>query len=362
MQVYVYLIEYYNKTIPQSALLQLKEYLQLIKDSGIKILLRFAYETTEGQKQGPKTKDIQRHCSQLKTFFAENLQLFNSSVYAVQLGMIGLWGEGHGSAHRHNVKKVVQAVADMVPENTPIMVRTPEILSEVPTELEHRFSLHEDYVIGYNDPWVAIFTDSQYYGKVINKCKYGVTDGEMPWGRADVAIDMLGCIRTCVDFGFTTFSLAHNYTEEGEYHLKQWQNEYITADILKSNKFPYNPALLTDGKISVFDYLKYHLGYQLVASNLEFGESTASFMITNFGFACPYGYEMHIYVDGKEVASDNAYSYINLTQFSQQIYTIPYSGGDISISFVNSRDNSDAIRLFNKVEYTDGKNIIYQAN
>ena len=81
---------------------------------------------------------------------------------------------------------------------TPIMIRTPEMLSEVPSEIESRFGLHEDYVIGYNDPWVAIQTDSPYYGAVVNKCKHSVTDGEMPWGRANLEIDMLGCVKTCV--------------------------------------------------------------------------------------------------------------------------------------------------------------------
>ncbi|MDE6551168.1 MAG: DUF4874 domain-containing protein [Clostridia bacterium] len=358
MQVYVYLIEYYNTDIPDSALNQLKDYLELIESKGIKILLRFAYETTEGQKIGPRTKDIERHCSQLKVFFQDNLGLFNRTVYAAQLGMIGLWGEGHGSAHRHNVSKVIRAVADMIPENTPIMVRTPEMLSEVPSEIESRFSLHEDYVIGYNDPWVAIQTDSPYYGAVVNKCKHSVTDGEMPWGRANLDIDMIGCIRTCVDYGFTSFSIAHNYTEEGEYHLKKWQSLYLTEDILKENRFPYNPALLSSGKISVFDYLKYHLGYQLVASNLEIEDGKATFMITNFGFAAPHGYEIKLYVDGAEVTPILSHDCSELTQFSQLKFTAPYTLGELSIAIVNKRDASDTIRLFNDIPFSDGKNII----
>ncbi len=358
MQVYVYLIEYYNTDIHSSALEQLRDYLAMIESKDIKILLRFAYETTEGQKTGPRTKDIERHCATLKTFFRDNLELFNRTVYAMQMGMIGLWGEGHGSAHRINTGKVIAAVADMTPIGTPIMIRTPEMLSEVPSEIESRFGLHEDYVIGYNDPWVAIQTDSPYYGAVVNKCKHSVTDGEMPWGRANLEIDILGCIKTCVDFGFTSFSLAHNYTEEGVYHLKQWQSEYLSEDTLKENKFPYNPALLKEGSISVFDYLKYHLGYQLVASNLVIGQDSASFMLTNYGFAAPYGYELKIYVDGNIVNPTASQDCNDLVQFSQQIYTVPYTCGEISIAIVNKRDPSDCIRLLNDIPFTDGRNVI----
>ncbi len=362
MQVYVYLIEYYNTDLPQTALDQLDAYMRLIESKNVKMLLRFAYESTEKQKNGPTTEQIERHCRQLKTFFAEREALFHRTVYAMQLGMIGLWGEGHGGVYKHDVRRVAIAVADMTPADTPIMIRTPEMLSEVPDEAEHRFGLHEDYVIGYDDPWVAITTDHPDYRKVMNKCKYAVTDGEMPWGRANLPIDQIGCIRTCVEFGFTSFSLAHNYTEEGEYHLKQWQSEYLTADVLDENAFPYNPALLRDGKISVFDYLKYHLGYQLVASDLKFSDGNASFMITNYGFACPIGYEMQIYVDGARVQPTRDYVATELTQFGQQIYTIPYTAGEISVAFVQTRDPADTIRLFNDVPYVDGRNVLYRGD
>ncbi len=361
MQVYVYLIEYCNTFIPDGAFEQLRNYLQVFEQNGIKILLRFAYETSEGQKVGPKTSDIERHCAQLKEFFKGNLNLFNKTVYALQMGLIGLWGEGHGSVHRHNVGRVIKAVADMTPEETPIMVRTPQMLSQVPKEIEDRFGMHEDYVIGYNDPWVAIATDDKNYYAVTNKCKYAVTDGEMPWGRAGVPIDMIGSLKTVSDFAMTSFSLAHNYIEEGEHSLKAWKSEYLTEQDLKYNNLPYNPALLTNGRISAFDYLKFHLGYQLVASNLEIKDGKASFMMTNYGFACPYGYDMKIFVDGKQVNPQEGYSWNNLTQFGQSVFSFAYDGGDIEVEFVNRRDGEDTIEFFNEVSYENGRNVLWRA-
>lgn len=136
----------------------------------------------------------------------------------------------------------------------------------------------------------------------------------------------------------------------------------MTENTLKENGFPYNPSLLENGKISAFDYLKYHLGYQLVASNLKIENGKVSFMITNYGFASPYGYEMRVYIDGKRVMPDKDYAYTDLLQFSQKVYTCSYTGGNISIEFVNLRDEKDKIRLFNDVPFIDGKNIIYQPN
>lgn len=277
------------------------------------------------------------------------------------MGLIGLWGEGHGSVHRHNVGRVIKVVADMTPEETPIMVRTPQMLSQVPKEIEDRFGMHEDYVIGYNDPWVAIATDDKNYYAVTNKCKYAVTDGEMPWGRAGVPIDMIGSLKTVSDFAMTSFSLAHNYIEEGEHSLKAWKSEYLTEQDLKYNNLPYNPALLTNGRISAFDYLKFHLGYQLVASNLEIKDGKASFMMTNYGFACPYGYDMKIFVDGKQVNPQEGYSWNNLTQFGQSVFSFAYDGGDIEVEFVNRRDGEDTIEFFNEVPYENGRNVLWRA-
>ena len=118
--------------------------------------------------------------------------------------------------------------------------------------------------------------------------------------------------------------------------------------------------MLTDGKISAFDYLKYHLGYQLVASNLSIGKGKASFMITNYGFACPYGYDMKVYVGGKQVNTKESYSWKSLTQFGQCVYSFDYSGGDIQVEFVNRRDSLDRIKLFNDAPCESGRNVIFR--
>ena len=361
LQVYVYIGNYCDTDIPESAFKQLKEYFETLKSNGVKILLRFAYET-EGSEKGPRTKDIEKHCGQIKEFIAANGELFRSVVYAVQLGMIGLWGEGHTSIHKIDEERVITALADAIPESIPLMVRTPEFLSKVPDELESRFGVHDDFLVGYDHEWGMMSWEDENYVKLLNKCKYTVTDGEMPWGRAGERIDIAGLVRQCVGYGLTSMSIEHNYKEDGNaYCLEECKSVYLTETQLEENAFPYNPALLTDGRISVYDYLKYHLGYQLVASNLEIKDGKASFMITNYGFACPYNYEMEIYVDGRKVEPYGGYSFLDLIQFGQEIYEFDYNGGEIAVRFVNGRDGSDEIRLYNDVPFTeDGRNLIYQ--
>lgn len=361
MQVYVYMGKYSRTDIPQSAFEQLKEYFETVRSKGLKILLRFAYET-ESSEDGPKTADIERHCAAIKTFIADNEELFDTTVYAVQLGMIGLWGEGHGSIHNIDVKKVIEALADAVPNDIPMMVRTPEFLSKVPEEIEWKFGVHDDYLVGYDHEWGMMSWEDENYAKLLNKCKYTVTDGEMPWGRAGERIDKTGLVSQCVGYGLTSMSIEHNYKEDGNvYCLEECKSVYLTESDMKEHGFPYNPALLEDGRISIYDYLRYHLGYQLVASNLKISSDKASFLITNYGFACPYNYEMKIYVDGKEVVPDGGYDFRELTQFGQKTYEFDYEGGDIAVEFVNARDENDTVRLFNDVPFEDGRNVIYRA-
>ena len=176
MQVYVYLTEYCNTDLPASALSELKAYFEEIERRGVKMLLRFAYEYTSEQKDGPRTRDIVGHCAQLKAFFEENAALIDKTVYAVQLGMIGLWGEGHGNVHYLNKRKVIAAVADMVPDDIFIMVRTPELLSLVPEDEEYRFGIHDDFLVGYDHEWGMISFDDPAYPKLLNKSKHADTD------------------------------------------------------------------------------------------------------------------------------------------------------------------------------------------
>lgn len=365
MQVYVYLIDYANCDIPDSAFVQLREYFGLIRSYGIKMLLRFAYEWTSEGKTGPRTADIEGHCKQIKSFIESNRTLFNETVYAVQLGMIGLWGEGHSSVHNLSVKRVIKAVADMVPEDFVIMVRTPEILSKVPDELEHRFGLHDDFLVGYDHEWGMMDWDSEQYPKLLTKCKYTLTDGELPWGAQfdGNLLDTEGIVGQCAGYGLTTLSVEHNYKEDGnEYWLQKCKSEYLDQSYLVENRLPFNPALLTDGKISVYDYLRLHLGYQLVASNLGISDGKASFMLTNYGFAAPHNYTMQVFVDGKQVTTDKAFVPTDLLQFGQCVYTFDYEGGDIEVKIVNLRDENDVVRLFNNVEFRSGRNIIFEAN
>lgn len=342
MQIYVYLKEYCNESLPESALGQLREYLEYLNGKGVKALLRFAYESSGSDEKGPRTRDILEHLQTLKGFFDENAELIDRTVYAFQLGLIGLWGEGHGSVHNLSKRKIIKAAFETFPSDMFVMVRTPELLSLVPSEYERRAGLHDDYMIGYSHEWGMMDYSDENYPKLLNKCKYALTDGELPWGdQSPDGMNTDGIIAQAVGYGLSSLSIEHNYIEDGnEYLIKQWQSVYIDETYLKDKGYPYNPALLTDGKISVFDYLKHHLGYQISVSNYSEQNGKAKFLITNYGFAAPHGYALNVYVNGEKVYS-SALDDLNI--FSERYVEYTFGGGETEVEIINLRSGETAL-------------------
>lgn len=204
--------------------------------------------------------------------------------------------------------------------------------------------------------------DDPAYPKLLNKSKHALTDGEMPWGDAGIeGIDMLGVLKQCAGYGLTSLSIEHNYIEDGNaYYLKQWQSEYITETELKANALPYNPALLTEKGISVFDYLKHHLGYQLAVSNLKFSDGKVSLMITNYGMAAAHGFRIELLCGGAVAELSGDCDLSDLNQFGQRMFSAPYSGGDVGIRITSVRDERVSVRLYNEVPFVDGINVVYE--
>ena len=360
MQLYVYLIEYYNRPLDEDALSQLTDFFEYLREKEVRVLLRFAYEYTFSMKIGPTTKQIVAHCDTLSKWFSNNRELADDVIYAMQFGMIGLWGEGHGGVRRHNVAKIARALCDMTQESYTIMVRTPKILSKVPSDIKHMFSIHDDFLVGIDHPWGMLPFDHKDFDKLIRRSKFYLTDGEMPWGRDTTVpeIDHILFLRQCVNYGLTTLSIEHNYKEKGnEYHLKKWQSVYITESELIENEFPYAPFMLSNEKISVFDYLQYHLGYLLAASNLDIKNNDISFMINNYGFSAPYDYFVELKTEEGITLYDFEIS--DLRQFGQHIFTFKTKGDYVAIRFKHKRADNLYIKLANDIPFVNGFNYIY---
>lgn len=373
-QLYVYLIEFYNKPIPPEALTQLTTYLQSVEKAGKRVLMRFAYEYTDTMKVGPSSKQILSHTQQFKTWFTENDTLVNQTVYAMQLGMFGLWGEGHGSVHwtngkETNRKKVINAVFDMIPDSMTLMMRTPDYLTLVDEKDKARASIHDDFLIGVEDKWGMIPFNHPDNQTLYNMSQHSIADAELPWGsnNATNQIEPIPLLVQAKNYGLRTLSLKHNYKETKDdsdalkpYYLMQWKDKLLTPEVLVEQGLPYFPVALQNGSVSVYDYLNYHLGYLLCATNLKTQGTNVSFDLINFGMSAPLDFVIEIKTGAtiKEIPITMS----QLGQFSSKHFeVICPEDADLSVRIKHVRDHSLTIRFANDVPYENGFNLLRSA-
>lgn len=356
-QLYVYLTRYCKKQIDETALAQLTQYMQKIKELGIRVLLRFAYQTELAPKS-PSTAHMIHNMKILKKWFKDNEELVNHTVYAMQLGMIGLWGEGHGNSRFINKKKIVKHAFDMIPDGMTLTMRHPKYISLAPDYYEKTASLHDDFLIGKEHPWGMIPFHHPDWQALINKCKHSFTDGEMPWGRDNTVpeINPVDFLCQCRDYALSTLSIEHNYKEENNcYHLMKWKDVYITENELNRNHLPYLSVSLNNNKISVFDYLNIYLGFVPCISNLKRNADKIEFDIYNFGIGTAVDYRILLKTSGKIFILTEDMS--NMCQFTRTHFSAEFNK---NLQLRIERKNAPHLtyRLANNIEYQDGWNII----
>ena len=185
-QLYVYLSNYRRKSLDVVAFEQLKRIFELYRENNVRLLLRFAYST--GEVTDAPYRTVKKHLAQIKDWFNENRELVSDTLYCMQTGIIGLWGEGHSNKHLKNrhIKKVIRLVREVTPQNVYIQVRTFDMLKKVCDEFEDKTGIHDDYIIGdMNHKWsFTPQSQKEEFSQTLSHAKFTVNDGEMPWGRA----------------------------------------------------------------------------------------------------------------------------------------------------------------------------------
>lgn len=307
IQLYVYLSEYLDRPLDETAFAQLEEYLNILRGKGLRAVLRFAYEEEADRKNGPVTARILGHTSQLAAWMQAHETLVYETVAVLQAGLYGAWGEWHTAKHRHNAQKLLEAVCRMAPAGLPIQVRTLPIWEKTPPAERERIGFHDDYLVGAHFKWNSdrghFWNRRQQRFQLLSRTRFN--DGEMPWGKDQVyhggRIDGLRMLSCCANHSLSTLSLAHNYREEGgSYNMQRWQGEAITPEQLNFYHCPYHESYFTNSagnplKRSVFDYLRDHLGYQIHLTDFRIHQDVKNkaftheicFTLFNAGFAPP---------------------------------------------------------------------------
>ena len=120
--------------LPEEVLAGFDEDMQILREHGVKCVLRFAYTEDEKDKVDAPPEWVKRHLEQLKPHLAQNADV----IYVLEAGFVGVWGEWYYTTNYGNVsqhmnakrRKVVDYLLDNAPEDRFILFRYPMIKTE----------------------------------------------------------------------------------------------------------------------------------------------------------------------------------------------------------------------------------------
>jgi hypothetical protein len=131
---YVRLDAWRDKPLPASLLGDLGKKMELLRSSGLKLILRFSYNFgpyPDSEPDAPKSR-ILEHIGQLTPFLQQNADV----IAVVQAGFIGAWGEWHTSTSGllkdpKDRKEILEALLAALPGQRSVVIRYPAYKKEM---------------------------------------------------------------------------------------------------------------------------------------------------------------------------------------------------------------------------------------
>ncbi len=267
--------------------------------NGCTMALRFRYDENGKTNPEPATFDqVLRHINQIKA--SGLLEEYKDILMFVETGFVGAWGEQHSGKYTslEYKAKLVDAMLDLVPDDIPITVRTPNTFakwagiqqSEIdgwisePGSDAARIGMYNDGYMGSDSDlgtysnrekettWLGRQTLSTYYG--------GEFSGNLDWAKKydtyfpENAIPEM--YKTHLSYiNSNIYSLYKDYTFGKEYDVENVDNSAYYGQ-------------------TVFKFIRDHLGYRFVLRNSKLSGSIPqgdtlklNISVENTGFANP---------------------------------------------------------------------------
>ncbi len=170
---------YQNATIDQAFLDRLTSGFATVRTSGMKVILRFEYNSSSGGADAPLSRVLE-HIVQLAPIL-----IANSDVIAVQqAGFIGAWGEWHSSTNGlttvANETAILNAILSVLPTSRAVQIRTPMAKAAIypGLALQSREETNKGRVGHHNDCFLASDSDFGTYSSPVSTWKsYVAQDG-----------------------------------------------------------------------------------------------------------------------------------------------------------------------------------------
>jgi hypothetical protein len=272
---------------------QLSYSLDLVRDRGMKVVLRFAYND-DGTDDAPLAS-VMQHIGQLKPL----MQAKSDVIAVLQAGFMGRWGEWHHSENglntAENRKTILNGLLDMLPPSRMVQLRYPwqrkpmfpELLSEATA-----FSGMGGARVGHhNDCFLTSNNDLGTYGDFVDSATGSAPDDQiirwMDYVAQESRFTATGA-ETCQNTERS--SCVHALKELARFHYS-----YLNEDYLQE----VNQRWVTEG---CMPEIRRRLGYRFELGQVQFNDRVRpggvlrlSITLKNQGFAAPYN-ERPVYV------------------------------------------------------------------
>lgn len=278
----VNLAAFLNSNISSAALSDVGDAMALIRQAGLKAIVRFGYSWTDNAIPQDTSKAwILTHIAQLKSLLQSN----GDVIAVMQAGFIGIWGEWYSTDYFGNNgvinpqqwqdrKDVLEAILDALPATRSVQVRTPafkkKFYGDAPLSAAEAFgNTYKARVGHHNDCFVASDNDYGTYVDVVADKAYLATDAQYaPQGG-----------ETCGVSPRSGWADASN-------DMKTLHYSYLNSE--------YNMQVLSSWGADI-DTAKRSLGYRLVLTRGGYssraavgGSLSVNFSVRNDGYAAPY--------------------------------------------------------------------------
>lgn len=314
----------------------IETFLLKLRSSGVKTLLRFAYELSP-TLNGPSAETVLRHLEQLKPLLLKYMDV----IYVLQCGFVGMFGEWHSSCHRLEFdlsfrRELFRSVLDFLPPDRCTMIRYPRLKWEIfggeaITEKEAFSSLPQARIGHFSDgfmagsnwggtwwvpekefyrekseafrngTWDGIWCDAQAERQqvyVAQESKFMPQDGELFWRDLRGIVLPQEAAKALARFHFDTLGFVHSHSpfEGKRYSIDFWKAVPADPMFLRENHLPLSNGYFESetGKHiwrSYYEYIRDHLGYRIELQDADIycddGRVHGSIRLINRGFSAP---------------------------------------------------------------------------
>ena len=281
-----------NNTVEDLALTQdavdgIEDVLQTLKIKNKNAILRFCYAPNFGSDvdKEPSMQMISTHIVQI----CEIANKFETTITAIEAGLIGPWGEMHSSAlaTSENINTIIQTFLNNT-TNTYVLVRTPKMIYDyfniTTDDLENATinPLASYYRLGlFNDAFLSTENDMGTYTnreKEIAWISQQISN-HLPYGGEVLKVESsLNNIENCL-------------TEMKSLHLSYLNKNYDAQVVEKWKNTTYDQTCGNDKVYygqTAYDYIKNHMGYRFVLTQSTIQNDTSKINIKldikNVGF------------------------------------------------------------------------------